>query len=163
MADRNAKLSFPVRACRAVAGVTDELRDLWRRREDNAGDDSQLTVSQKRMVSAVLRLTEKKPAGITLSELSSQLALSSSAASVMVESLVRKQWLLRNTSTEDRRMVLISISEQGRKRMKLVETFYQKQLSDFFDSVPEEERTLVLNALEGFLDYLLDKNQAEVK
>ncbi|MDO4550550.1 MAG: MarR family transcriptional regulator [Planctomycetia bacterium] len=72
-----------------------------------------LSKRQEKSLFVVSRLTVTKPEGITLTELAERLHMTVPATSVLVESMVRKQLLLRVTSSKDRRAVCIKISPLG--------------------------------------------------
>ena len=63
-------------------------------------------------------LTETKPEGVSLKELAASLALTSGAASAMVEMFVRRELLERRTDQQDRRAVRIRLSESGRRLIR---------------------------------------------
>ena len=71
----------------------------------------QLTFGQTRVVRAVYLMTLDRPEGVSLRELAGYLNYSSCTASIMVDALVNRGVLDRRQATDDRRKVLIRLSE----------------------------------------------------
>ncbi len=74
-----------------------------------------LTKRQEKSLFVVSRLNATKPEGVTLKELAEHLHMTVPAASVLVESMVRKGLLSRVPSATDRRAVCIKLSQQGQE------------------------------------------------
>lgn len=77
-----------------------------------------LTMSQQRLLREVALLTEPGSPGLSLKSLAEELNLSSSAVSVMVETMVQKKFLERQSSEVDRRQVLIRLSDASWKAIE---------------------------------------------
>lgn len=144
-----AKSDQVVRLCTEIFGIADELRDYCIDKQNSAEEKKMmsLTVSQQRLSRAIWRMTLETPGGVSLKELADKLSLSSSAVSVMVESMVQKQMLVRATSPADRRMVLIKISALGRERMEECDKYFNELLGDVISSFGEEEYNKLLYKL----------------
>lgn len=71
----------------------------------------QLTFGQTRVVRAVYLMTIEHPEGVSLRDLAGYLNYSSCTASLMVDALVTRGVLDRRQATDDRRKVLIRLSE----------------------------------------------------
>ena len=71
----------------------------------------QLTFGQTRVVRAVYLMTIERPEGVSLRDLAGYLNYSSCTASIMVDALVTRGVLDRRQATDDRRKVLIRLSE----------------------------------------------------
>ena len=105
-----------------------------------------LTARQLQLIQAVCRLTRDSDAGISLKRLAEELHLSSSAVSLMVETLVQKGELERLHSAQDRRMVLIRISPRGREALTRVRAALRQVMQKFLDdlSPAEQERVVAM-------------------
>ena len=102
------------------------------------------------------KLTRDNEEGISLKRLAEELHLSSSAVSLMVETLVQKDELERLHSARDRRMVLIRISPRGREELLRVRNALRQLMQDFLnDMEPKEQERAVL-----MLERLLAKVRA---
>ena len=148
------------RICRILCQTTDELRDVWLQRqpEQDVKKIMALTISQQRMLRTVWRMTIAAPQGIMLKELASQLSLSNSAVSVMVDAMVKRGFLERVQDENDRRKVFIRISDAGMARSRHNESVYGELSKDFFAALPQEQLTAFCDTLDKFQQFLIKGN-----
>ena len=129
-----------------LSDCVDELRDavILSHTERQVSEFMALTARQVRLLRAVCRLTRDNAEGISLKMLAEELKLSSSAVSLMVETLVQKDELERLHSSRDRRMVLIRLSPRGRVAVTGVRDKLRRAMADFLAdmSVAEQDRTV---------------------
>jgi DNA-binding MarR family transcriptional regulator len=85
---------------------------------------------------------------LSMNDLSDSLDLAKSTMTRMVDQLVEKGLVRRKPDAEDRRMVLVGLTDQGR----VMRTTLESSLQDFFRQVEaglrEDERPLILRSLE---------------
>jgi DNA-binding MarR family transcriptional regulator len=85
---------------------------------------------------------------ISMNDLSIKMRVANSTMTRMVDQLVQKGKVNRATDNQDRRIVLIHLTEQGRD----VRTKLKNSLQDFFSQVlgdlPEDQRGEILHGLE---------------
>ena len=136
MLDDELKLWYLLSDC------VDELREavVLSRGDSEITEFLSLTAGQLRLIQAVCRLTRDADEGISLKTLADELHLSSSAVSLMVDTLVRKNDLERLHSSQDRRMVLIRISPRGRIVIAKVREHYRRVMRNFLAAMSEAER-----------------------
>jgi DNA-binding MarR family transcriptional regulator len=84
----------------------------------------------------------------TIAELSRQLGLDKGWVSRAVETLAQEDLLIKTPSEEDRRVVLISMSTEGRERFEDLERTLNAQSDRIMHHIPEAERPGVYRALE---------------
>lgn len=77
--------------------------------------------------------------GIGVKQLSHMLGISSSAATQLVDSLVKKGHLVREESLEDRRALKIRVSGGTKELIDISKTLSLGQLYSFFDVLSDEE------------------------
>ena len=152
-----------VKVCRQICDLTDELRDLWLKRQSKSKirEFMSLTVSQWRLLRAVWRMTVNQPEGIMLRDLAEKLGLSSSAVSVTVENLVQSGCLERVVSPDDRRKVCIRISGKGVAHRDETEKFFGNKVSEFIADCDAEKFRCFEEILEKFNNFLTDKKENE--
>ena len=84
---------------------------------------------------AILLLEIWKSESISMSELSEKMNLNSSTMTRILDNLVRDGYILREKSEEDRRLVLVSLSEKGKdSAVELNETvnaYYKKIIYEY--------------------------------
>lgn len=157
--DRTAEI------CRRICSLADELRDIWLRHlsRKQMREILALTVSQKRMFRTVWRMTEQEPVGVTLKALAGKLSLSSSAASVMVDSMVRLGVLERKVDERDRRKVFIRVSDSGRAQARAHIAGVAAGAGDFFAGLTESQVEAVSGVLGKFQQFLIASEKENAK
>ncbi len=136
MPDDGLKLWYLLSDC------VDEMREAAALscQDAEVADFLSLTAGQLRLIQAVCRLTRDDREGISLKTLADELHLSSSAVSLMVDTLVRKDDLERLHSSRDRRMVLIRISPRGRAAIDKVRMHYGNVMKNFLAAMSDAEK-----------------------
>ena len=94
------------------------------------GDFNELSVAQLQAVKAVRREKE-----VTISRIAELLDVSPPSASVMVDRLVEKGFLIRERSREDRRKVVVHISPEAVEDINRVEAAILKTFEDIVRSI----------------------------
>ena len=85
--------------------------------------------------------------GIGLKELASSLGITSSAATQIVDGLVKKGLLLRQPSEEDRRALRLSLPEESRKRIDIMMEHRLSRMVDIFGVLDDAEFQMLLDLL----------------
>ena len=88
---------------------------------------------------------------ISLKELSIILAIDMSTTSRTVDGLVKKGYVKRIPSREDRRSVEISLTESGFEIFETIESNNDTFFADIFNNIPIDEKMNVLHALDVML------------
>ncbi len=144
-----------------ICGCADELRDYWLAQQ-SAKDVSAimaLSISQQRMLRKVWRMTAERQDGVMLRELADQLSLSCSAVSVMVDAMVKRGVLVRQPSQEDRRKVLIRISDSGKAFSQRYDKMFECLCQEFAAGKSAAEMEAFTGMLDEFITFLYQKNE----
>ncbi|WP_158513482.1 MarR family winged helix-turn-helix transcriptional regulator [Dehalogenimonas formicexedens] len=97
--------------------------------------------------------------GIGIKELAAQLGISSSAATQLVDGLVAKGVILRQTSPDDRRALRLSLPEESRQKIEAMKVQRLERFCAVFSSLDDDEfRTLI-----GLLDKVVTNSQTKLK
>ena len=96
---------------RPLCEFVDELRHYSK--PDSLSKEFDISIRQAQAISLVWKLTEQKNEGITLKELAEIMELAPATVSELVESLVRKDLLKRIQNPNDRRAVLITLTDKA--------------------------------------------------
>ena len=88
----------------------------------------------------------RKP-GICVKELAQILRQDKSGISRSVEELVQKGYVNREPSREDRRSVVLSLTESGRERFERIEYDMEEKFRKVLDGIEKEKQEQVLEAL----------------
>ena len=136
-----------------LSDCVDELRDavIMSHTDRQVSEFMALTARQLRLIQAVCRLTRDNAEGISLKTLAEELRLSSSAVSLMVETLVQKDELERLQCSWDRRMVLIRLSPRGRVAVTGVREKLRRAMKEFIADMSGAEQERTVEMLERLL------------
>jgi DNA-binding MarR family transcriptional regulator len=88
---------------------------------------------------------------ISLKDLAVILAIDMSTTSRTVDGLVKKGYVQRIPSLEDRRSVDISLTESGKVIFETIESNNDTFFADIFANIPNDEKMTVLHALDVIL------------
>jgi DNA-binding MarR family transcriptional regulator len=102
---------------------------------------------------------------ITLADLGRRLALDKGWISRAVESLVQDGLLVKESHSEDRRAVVISLSKDGRKRYEELDESLNAQVEQVMSHIPAKQRPGIYEALRLLRDALRTQtdNETSVK
>ena len=98
--------------------------------------------------------------GISNKELAEIVGLDKSGISRGVEELVRKGYVNREPSTEDRRCVVLSLTESGQARFDRIENDMHAKFAAVLSQIDPEKQQQVLEALEIYNDACRKAEQA---
>ena len=85
--------------------------------------------------------------GICVKDLADKVGLDKSGISRGVEELVRKGYVNREASKEDRRCVVLTLTEAGQARFEKIENDMSGKFAAVLSNISEDEQQLVLDAL----------------
>ena len=141
---------------RLICDCADELRDYWLNRQSAQAvrEIMSLSLSQQRMMRKVWRMNTEHPDGVMLKELAENLSLSCSAVSVMVDAMVKRGILIREAAQDDRRKVMIRISDNGMGKIREYDDFLNKFVAELFTAVNPDEANGFTAVLEKFVKHL---------
>ncbi|MBR0599727.1 MarR family winged helix-turn-helix transcriptional regulator [Sinanaerobacter chloroacetimidivorans] len=85
---------------------------------------------------------------ISLVDLAGLLGLDKSTMSRTINNLVESDLVLRDLDTENRRYVIIQLTENGRNVFKNIEESMNGYYKSIFNSIPENKRSQVMESLQ---------------
>ena len=94
----------------------------------------------------ILMFVQKHP-GAALQDVARHLGLTSPTTSTMVDELVNGQLVLRESSTQDRRKITLTLTEQGQQTLEEVFEHSRKDLATYLASLTPDETEIVFQAL----------------
>lgn len=89
-----------------------------------------------------------RKANISVKELAEILRLDKSGISRTVEELVKKGFVERKTSEEDRRYVVLNLTEQGNDRFNKIEHDMNERFKTILDGIPKDKRSQVIESIQ---------------
>ena len=84
----------------------------------------------------------------TVSELAKAINLSQATVTTILDRLVKKEFIVRERSTEDRRKVITRLTEQGQEAIKDTPTALQENFIQQFSALEDWEQTMILSSLQ---------------
>lgn len=85
----------------------------------------------------------------TMSAVARKLRITAGSLTTSMNSLVKKQYVERDRSEKDRRIVYISLTEKGRRAYHHHENFHRQMTNAAIASLSEEELPLLAKTLDG--------------
>ena len=82
-----------------------------------------------------------------MSTVAKMLHVTTGTLTISINSLVKKNYVERVRSEEDRRVVLVSLSEKGRRAFWHHQQFHEKMVNAIVEQLSEEERLVLEKAL----------------
>lgn len=78
---------------------------------------------------------------VTPSGIADRLGIRRASVTALLDWVEKRKWIIRNQSDEDRRMIHVSITEEGRELVKQVLPAFWSTCASLLDGLTEEERT----------------------
>ena len=100
---------------------------------------------------------------ISLNRLAEKLNLEKSTVSRKVKALVDKEYVEREINPEDRRYILISLSEDGQLIFNRIEEDMNQYFYQVYNSIPEKKRKQVLESLDILLTAVAESDCCKKK
>ena len=88
-----------------------------------------------------------------MSTVAKSLSVTTGTLTIAVNGLVKKGYVERVRSEEDRRVVLLSLSDKGRKAFEYHKMFHDKMVNATVDRLTEGEKELLVVALRNLKNY----------
>lgn len=114
--------------------------------EDNHGDN----ISTMLQVQALKTIKDNSP--ITASELATRLQMSPSAITQMTDRLVKSKLITRSTDKNDRRLILLTLTNQGEQHLALILKKMEQKANKILAPISERELQTVVAIFENFLE-----------
>ena len=85
---------------------------------------------------------------VNMKQVSEAIGLAGSTMTRMIDQLVRKQLVCRKPDEEDRRVVLVHLSDKGREVRRIVEREIREFFNVALEEIPEDDYPIILGTLE---------------
>ena len=106
----------------------------------------------------ILILLSKNADPLTMSELSSELNVPMSTATRIVDGLVKSDMVERVNDPNDRRVVRVGMSQNGRDLYETGTAYTKQRITNLLKEFTPEEETQLLKLMNKLLDALLKEN-----
>ncbi|MBR1982813.1 MAG: MarR family transcriptional regulator [Akkermansia sp.] len=118
------------------------VNDSARKREHG------LTVRQGTAISQLKLMLEETPGGVSLKSLAQRLQMTVPATSLLVENMVTKGYMVRNTNPDDRRSVCILLTDKGESLFMDLYARFHNELDRRASKLTQEELTTFASIVE---------------
>ncbi len=98
-----------------------------------------------------LNLLPENGDGMTIGELARRMNLKPATVAKTVDSLEMRKMLARTKSAADGRLVLVSITTQGKKLQNAAVGQFRKHIAELFRLIPSTDRAALTNGLESLV------------
>ena len=102
-------------------------------------------------------LLEKSPDGVKVGEVGRELNVSAPTASMQLKALEEKDMIIRNHGGQDRRTVLLTLSEKGEKFFKERDEKFLKRVAAISDHLGREDSKKLSELINKTYDFVLTR------
>lgn len=122
------------------------------------GEYKELTVNDMHVIEAI-DVKEAK----NMTSVAKALSVTTGTLTISVNGLVKKGYVERTRSEEDRRVVLISLTAKGRKAFMQHQRFHQAMIASIVEGLSDEEQEILEKALRNASQFFrtVDKKQGK--
>lgn len=120
------------------------------------GDDSGLKVSEKHFLWLLATFNNGDP--IMPSRVAKKLNITVAAITHRINSLEEQGYVVRSSSPDDRRIVLVSLTDKGKKMAKVLRKSYWKKMCGLVENLGDKDSANLIRLISKISDYL--KNSA---
>lgn len=103
------------------------------------------------MTQATVLFLIKQQGHMSITSISNKLGVSKSASSQLVDNLVAQNIIMRETDEEDRRILKIKFTDQGKSYLETIRTKMAENLSTIFGALDDNELTQLNSITEKLL------------
>lgn len=105
----------------------------------------------------VLLLLHEKDT-LTVSEIGKRLAISRPNMTPLLNKLIQEELIERHYSEKDRRVILISLTEEGKSLVGQYQQFILNKLQEHFQTLSEDEREQLIHSLQTIQHLIMKAN-----
>lgn len=99
----------------------------------------------------------------TMSEISKDLYITVGTLTIAVDKLIKKGYVLRRRIEEDRRVVIVELTEKGIRATKEHKDFHKEMISSMFEGIDEEDKKVLILGLGKLDKYFEEKKELLIK
>lgn len=118
------------------------------------GNIGKVSVKEMHIIEAVSILRKKNKN--TMTEIAQVVGITVGALTTAVNTLIKKEYLMKRRSDVDRRVVFISLTEKGMRAEMHHRIFHENMISDVGNVLGEKELSSLIDALKQLSDYFSD-------
>lgn len=116
------------------------------------GEFSDLSIKELHIIDSIG--IEREP---SMSETAKELGITSGTLTIAIDKLIRKGYVQRQRSKEDRRVVMIKLTDKGIRAYKAHEDFHKDLVSSALEALDEDEEKLLVKVLSNIDEFFKKK------
>ncbi len=116
------------------------------------GEFSDLSIKELHIIDSIG--IEREP---SMSETAKELGITSGTLTIAIDNLIRKGYVQRQRSKEDRRVVMIKLTDKGIRAYKAHEDFHKDLVSSALEALDEDEEKLLVKVLSNIDEFFKKK------
>lgn len=116
------------------------------------GPISDLSVTEIHTIEAIGMYKER-----TMTEVANDLRITVGTLTTAINKLIKKDYVERKRTEEDRRVVLVNITKKGKLAYRLHQKFHSDMINETIEVLDEEQEKILINSLETLNKFLVNK------
>lgn len=116
------------------------------------GPISDLSVTEIHTIEAIGMYRER-----TMTEVANDLRITVGTLTTAINKLLKKGYVERKRTEEDRRVVLINVTKKGKLAYRLHEKFHSDMINETIEVLDEKQEKILISSLEKLNNFLVDK------
>lgn len=126
------------------------FREIMNIEEDAliSGEFTDITINDMHVIEAI-ECGEPRPSSVVAKKLS----VTMGTLTKSIDRLTRTGYVLRQRSDEDKRLVLLSLTEKGRRAYVHHRNFHEEMIRSAMAQFDKQEAGILINSLQGLVDY----------
>lgn len=89
----------------------------------------------------------------SVSKVSQKIGITMASVNIAMNALVKKGYIVRQRSSIDKRVVIVSLTDKGINAFDHHEEFHNRMIEHITEKLTEEEKVLLVKSLTGFKDF----------
>lgn len=133
--------------------LVDLFHDILEIEEKSLRDHgSDLTITEMHTIHAIGDERSR-----TMSEVAKDLNITMGTLTTGIDKLIKKGYVIRKRTEEDKRVVLVELTEKGIEAKKMHDGFHQEMIRSVIDSMDTEEERILTEALKKLIQFFQKK------
>lgn len=113
---------------------------------------SDLTITEMHTIHAV---GDERPR--TMSEVAKELNITMGTLTTGIDKLIKKGYVIRRRTEEDKRVVLVELTDKGIEAKRMHDEFHQEMIRSVIDTMDTEEEIILTKSLKKLIDFFQEK------
>lgn len=131
-----------------LVSVYDDIEDI-ETKSLRSGAFKDLSITEIHTIEAI-GLTGQK----SMSEIAAELNITTGTLTTAIDKLIKKEYVVRNRSDVDRRIVYIALTKKGKLAYRIHESFHYKMVRSVITDLTDEEVQALIKGLNSLNTYL---------